>query len=105
MSAENLTLQMLEYEASAYGEIHSMDTDSIEIRGNFTPGQSLVIRPGAKVFVLTADNAIKVLDSHAAERIAVAVDEAVEAAIETERAAVKARAEAAEKAKAGAARK
>lgn len=98
MSAENQTLQMLEYEASAYGEIHSITTDSIEIRGNFTPGQSLVVRPGARVFVLTVDDAIKVLDSHAADRIAAAVDEAVEAAIETERAAVKARAQAAEKA-------
>lgn len=67
MSAENLTLQMLEYEASAYGEIHSITTDSIEIRGNFTPGQSLVLRPGAKVFVLTTDNAITVLEHHLAD--------------------------------------
>ncbi|MGW4097107.1 hypothetical protein [Mycobacterium sp. NPDC004974] len=63
--AENPTLRELEYDASATGEIHSITTDSIEIRGIFTPGQSLVLRPGAKVFILTADDALRVLAAHA----------------------------------------
>lgn len=85
MSVEHKTLQMLECEATAYGEIHSITTDSIEIRGDFTPGQSLVLRPGAKVFILTADDAIDVLDGFANA----AVDAANEAAAEAARGAAK----------------
>lgn len=71
--AEDPTLRELEYEASATGEIRSITTDSIEIRGIFTPGQSLVLRPGAKVFILTADDAIDLLARHADAAVEVVV--------------------------------
>lgn len=63
--AEDPILRELEYDASAVGEIHSITTDSIEIRGIFTPGQSLTLRPGVKVFILTADDAIELLTAYA----------------------------------------
>ncbi|OCB44000.1 hypothetical protein A5721_22330 [Mycobacterium vulneris] len=78
--ADDPILQKLEGAASATGEIHSINTDSIEIRGIFTPGQALVLRPGVKVFVLAAADAIEILDgftSDAADAAAESVADAV----------------------------
>lgn len=77
--SEDPTLIDLENAASATGEIHSMSGDSIEIRGIFTPGQALVLRPGARVFVLAVDDAIEILDGLAADAAAAAADKAAQA--------------------------
>ncbi|SHU93681.1 Uncharacterised protein [Mycobacteroides abscessus subsp. abscessus] len=60
--SEDPTLVELERAASATGEIHTITTDSIEIHGIFTPGQALVVRPGARVFLIVADDADEILD-------------------------------------------
>lgn len=81
--SEDPTLIDLENAANATGEIHSMTGDSIEIRGIFTPGQALVLRPGARVFVLAVDDAIEILDGltadSAADAAAAAADKAAQA--------------------------
>lgn len=72
--------------ASAVGEIHSFTTDSIEIRGTFTLGQGLVLRPGAKVYVLTDSHAVEVIEGFITDaEIAAdegAAEKAVRAAVE-----------------------
>ncbi|OCB42533.1 hypothetical protein A5722_31000 [Mycobacterium vulneris] len=73
--AEDPTLRELECDASATGEIHSINTDSIEIRGIFTPGQALTLRPGVKVFILTADDAIDLLAAHADAAVEVVAED------------------------------
>lgn len=65
--SEDPNLIWLERAASATGEIHSITGDSIAIRGQFTPGQALVVRPGARVFVITIDDADEFLDNLTAE--------------------------------------
>jgi len=73
--------------ASAVGEIHSFTTDSIEIRGTFTLGQGLVLRPGAKVYVLTDTHAVEVIDGFIADAKEAAdegaAEEAVRAAVDS----------------------
>lgn len=73
--------------ASAIGEIHSFTTDSIEIRGTFTLGQGLVLRPGAKVYVLTDTHAVEVIDGFIADAREAAdegaAEEAVRAAVDS----------------------
>lgn len=73
--------------ASAVGEIHSFTTDSIEIRGTFTLGQGLVLRPGAMVYVLTDTHAVEVIDGFIADAKEAAdegaAEEAVRAAVES----------------------
>lgn len=53
--------------ASAVGEIHSFTTGSIGIRGSFTLGQGLVLRPGAKVYVLADTDALEVINGFIAD--------------------------------------
>lgn len=53
--------------ASATGEIHSFTTDSIEIHGTFTLGQGLVLRPGAKVYILADSDAVDVINGFIAD--------------------------------------
>ncbi|MBE5476954.1 hypothetical protein E3G68_004277 [Mycobacteroides abscessus] len=71
--------------ASATGEIHSFTTESIEIRGTFTLGQGLVLRPGAKVYILADTDAVGVINGFiaAAEEAAedVVAEKAVHAAV------------------------
>lgn len=73
--------------ASAVGEIHSFTTDSIDIRGTFTLGQGLVLRPGAKVYVLTDSHAVEVIDGFIADAKEAAdegaAEDAVRAAVES----------------------
>ncbi|WP_078344045.1 hypothetical protein [Mycobacteroides chelonae] len=77
----------LQVGASAVGEIHSFTTDSIEIRGTFTLGQGLVLRPGAKVYVLADTHAVEVIDGFIADAKEAAdegaAEEAVRAAVES----------------------
>ncbi|MEC4843345.1 hypothetical protein R2359_03300 [Mycobacteroides chelonae] len=72
--------------ASAVGEIHSFTTDSIEIYGTFTLGQGLVLRPGAKVYVLADTDALDVINGFIADAEDAAeegaADKAVRAAVE-----------------------
>ncbi|MDM3950337.1 hypothetical protein [Mycobacteroides abscessus] len=73
--------------ASAVGEIHSFTTDSIEIHGIFTLGQGLVLRPGAKVYVLADTDALEVINGFIADAQEAAdegaADKAVRAAVES----------------------
>lgn len=74
--------------ASATGEIHSsFTTESIEIRGTFTLGQGLVLRPGAKVYILADTDAVGVINGFiaAAEEAAEegAAEDAVRAAVDS----------------------
>ncbi|MGH3953689.1 MAG: hypothetical protein ACRDTI_06600 [Mycobacterium sp.] len=78
--SEDPILIELERSASATGEIHSITNDSIEIRGIYTPGQALVVRPGARVFVIVAEDAEEILDRFVAEA---AEDAAAGAAFDT----------------------
>lgn len=85
--SEDPTLVELEHAASATGEIQSFTTDSIAICGNFTLGQGLVLRPGARVFVLAVDDAIEILDGLVADA---AADDAAAAAVKAAREVTKA---------------
>ncbi|WP_100454734.1 hypothetical protein [Mycobacteroides abscessus] len=67
--------------ASATGEIHSFTTESIEIRGTFTLGQGLVLRPGAKVYILADDDAVDVINGFIADAEVAAEDGAAEKAV------------------------
>ncbi|MDM1886485.1 hypothetical protein [Mycobacteroides abscessus] len=67
--------------ASATGEIHSFTTDSIEIRGTFTLGQGLVLRPGAKVYILADDDAVDVINGFIADAEVAAEEGAAEKAV------------------------
>ncbi|SIJ94737.1 hypothetical protein [Mycobacteroides abscessus] len=73
--------------ASPTGEIHSFTTESIEIRGTFTLGQGLVLRPGAKVYILADRDAVDVINGFiaAAEEAAeeAAAEDAVRAAVDS----------------------
>ncbi|MBE5440171.1 hypothetical protein [Mycobacteroides abscessus] len=78
--SEDPTLIELEHAASATGEIHSITGGSIGIRGHFTPGQALLVRPGTRVFVITVDDADEFLDKFTADA---AEDAAAGAAFDT----------------------
>ncbi|SIF96977.1 Uncharacterised protein [Mycobacteroides abscessus subsp. abscessus] len=67
--------------ASATGEIHSFTTDSIEIRGTFTLGQGLVLRPGSKVYILADDDAVDVINGFIADAEVAAEEGAAEKAV------------------------
>ncbi|SKS48175.1 hypothetical protein [Mycobacteroides abscessus] len=67
--------------ASATGEIHSFTTESIEIRGTFTLGQGLVLRPGAKVYILADDDAVDVINGFIADAEVAAEEGAAEKAV------------------------
>ncbi|SKM69328.1 hypothetical protein [Mycobacteroides abscessus] len=67
--------------ASATGEIHSFTTESIEIRGTFTLGQGLVLRPGAKVYILADDDAVDVINGFIADAEVAAEEGAAEDAV------------------------
>ncbi|SLI18268.1 Uncharacterised protein [Mycobacteroides abscessus subsp. massiliense] len=67
--------------ASATGEIHSFTTDSIEIRGTFTLGQGLVLRPGAKVYILADIDAVDVINGFIADAEVAAEEGAAEKAV------------------------
>ncbi|SLC01174.1 hypothetical protein [Mycobacteroides abscessus] len=73
--------------ASAVGEIHSFTTGSIGIRGSFTLGQGLVLRPGAKVYILADSDAVDVITGFIADAEEAAeegaADKAVRAAVES----------------------
>ncbi|GLE58625.1 hypothetical protein NJBCHELONAE_39350 [Mycobacteroides chelonae] len=100
--SEDPTLVNLETAASASGEIISMTGDSIEIQGIFTPGQALVLRPGARVFVLAVDDAIEILDGLTADAAAeAAAAAAAKAAHEVAKAVATAAGQAVEKIQAG----
>jgi hypothetical protein len=55
---ENPVLRRLQSEAAAAGEIVSTDSETITIRGIFSPGIVIPLHPGARVFVLTEDDAV-----------------------------------------------
>ncbi|WJJ56295.1 hypothetical protein [Mycobacteroides abscessus] len=67
--------------ASATGEIHSFTTESIEIRGTFTLGQGLVLRPGAKIYILADDDAVDVINGFIADAEVAAEEGAAEKAV------------------------
>ncbi|MDO2982002.1 hypothetical protein [Mycobacteroides abscessus] len=67
--------------ASATGEIQSFTTESIEIRGTFTLGQGLVLRPGAKVYILADDDAVDVINGFIADAEVAAEEGAAEKAV------------------------
>lgn len=79
--SEDPFIQELEHSASATGEIHSFTTDSIEIRGIFTPGQALVLRPGARVYVLAGTDAVEVIEGFIADAEVAAEEGAAEKAV------------------------
>jgi hypothetical protein len=63
MRNEHPTLTFLRSEATAHGEIAAASTDAVTIEGDFTPGLSAYdFRPGARVFILTEDDAIAIFD-------------------------------------------
>lgn len=60
-SNENPILRDLHARATAVGEIESFTTDAITIRGPFTGGVGIALRPGVRVFILDEDTAIAIM--------------------------------------------
>ncbi|WP_041324851.1 hypothetical protein [Mycobacterium marinum] len=58
MGSEHPYLQQLHAQASAAGEIISADTTTITVEGQFPPGVVIPLHPGARVFILTEQDAI-----------------------------------------------
>lgn len=59
MTADHPTLTYLRGEATAHGEISVSEPSQVLITGDFPPGLSAYdFRPGARVFILTEDDAI-----------------------------------------------
>jgi hypothetical protein len=63
MPSEHPTFRRLQAEATAAGEIVAADAETITIRGVFSPGIVIPLHPGARVFVLTEDDALDLVRS------------------------------------------
>lgn len=58
MKHEHPTLAALYAADVAFGEIAEVTADTITITGDFRPSDAIALRPGTRVYVLTADQAI-----------------------------------------------
>lgn len=61
MKHEHPTLAELYAQGIPFGEIAEVTADTITITGDFRPGDAVTLRPGMRVYVLTADDAIKLV--------------------------------------------
>lgn len=58
MSTENPALREIQASVTAYGEIESLTGDTITIDGTFYGGHAIPLHTGAKVYILTEDEAL-----------------------------------------------
>lgn len=61
MKYEHPTLAELYGRGIPFGEISEVTADTITITGDFPPGDAVTLRPGTRVYVLTADDAIELV--------------------------------------------
>ena len=62
MKYENATLRQMRADATASGEIVAATADTITVEGQFGGGIAIDLRPGQRVFVITEDEAINLID-------------------------------------------